>query len=136
MRRPLLFLIFFLLMFLLTSRVNAFTTDSEITPEELLKWEVIYKSEQMDMYGRCYIVSENPNLYSPIKYILIRVHRLIQKIDGYAYYKNGKLSIFELNPTDDSYTDGHFERAEVSPQKKGGFDNLLEPYLRQAGLKT
>ena len=110
----------------------AYTTDSEISPYDLFKWEAVYVSAQ-DKDGIFYIVSEHPLLRTPvdcpIKYILCQVIYEKGKLIGYAYYIGPDLEIYELQTMDFTLSSGHFARVEVTEEKRKIIDYFLLRFL-------
>jgi hypothetical protein len=104
----------------------AYTTDSELAPEELSMWEVVYLSK-LDRAGRYYMVAEHPDLRLPLEcsipYVLVRSHAELKNLTGYAYYKYGRLYIFEING------EQHFEQVKITRYKKWVIDHFLKPFL-------
>lgn len=108
---------------------HLFTTDSELTPENLWNWDVV-ETSGIDFNGTYYLVAESPDLRLPVEcgipYVLIRASVAFKFLTGYAYYKYGILYIFELNELN---VDGHFEQVKVIARKKNVIDYFLQPYL-------
>lgn len=113
----------------------AYTTDSEISPEELDKWEVVMKSDA-DARGFYCIVAENPELRlncldCPVKYVLLSIDGREKKMVAYAYYRDDELMIFEIVWSDSECTDGHFQSVQAVSEVKRMIDWFLQPFLRE-----
>ena len=111
---------------------KAYTTDAEITPYELFKWMVVYRTSPNEL-GIYYIVSENPLLrlpiVCPIKYILCLIDNTKQRLIGYAYYLDGQMELYELWATDATLDNGHFTRVTISAHKRDVIDYYLLKFL-------
>ena len=110
----------------------SYTTDAEIAPLEVLKWEAVYFTPP-NTKGIYYIVSENPLLRGPvkcdIKYILCQVDNIKMRLVGYAYYLDGKLHVYELQTEDETLNTGHFARIEVDEIKRRLIEYFLLKFL-------
>jgi len=110
----------------------SYTTDSEISPLEIMKWDVVYRTSPNEM-GIYYIVAENPLLrlpiVCPIKYILCLLDNTKQRLIGYAYYLDGQLELYELRATDKTLDSGHFACSPVIGHKREVIDFYLLKFL-------
>ncbi len=110
----------------------SYTTDSEITPYQLFKWLVVFRTSPNEV-GIYYIVSANPLLHlpidCPIKYILCLVDNTKQRLISYAYYLDGQLELYELRATDETLDSGHFTRVIISEHKRDVIDYYLLKFL-------
>lgn len=119
---------------------NAYTTDSEISPAELFKWEEVQKTG-MDRQGFYYIVKENPELRldsldCPIKYVLLCIDNRKKKLVAYAYYRDDELMIFEIIWKDRTHQDGHFQRIyRIVLEARRIIDFFLQPLLKKITIK-
>lgn len=109
-----------------------YTTDSEISPREIMTWDVIYRTSPNDL-GIYYIVAANPLLrlpvYCPIKYILCLLDNTKQRLIGYAYYLDGQLELYELRAKDPSLDSGHFACSPATEHKREVIDFYLLKFL-------